>query len=130
MTYRGHVVGPAGEHLAPSTITLEQMAEARAAELERINRAVADREAREAAACASREASQAELGAAELAEYRERASAAWLGSGGTWAEFADAWPEIKRRHLAEQAKTKMTARERLIEQTKREMLESGRYVRM
>ena len=128
--YQGHVVGPNGEHLAPTTVTPAQMAEARAAELERIDRAVADREAREAAACASREASQAELGARELAEYRERASAAWLGSGGTRAEFNDAWTELKRRHLTEQADSKLTAHDRLVQQTMREMRASGRYSKL
>jgi len=128
--YRGHVVGPAGEHLAPTTITNEQMAEARAAETARINRAVEARLERESAARAEQARLDAERGQAELDDYREHASAAWLGSGGTRAEFADVWPEIKRRHLIEQASTKLTAYDRLVEQTKAEMRASGRYAKL
>jgi len=116
--------------LAPTTVTPAQLAAASAAETSRVNRAVEARVAREAAAAAEREAAQAAVGAAELSDYREHARAAWLGSGGSAAEFNDSWPELKRRHLSELAVSKLSAHDRLIEQTKAEMRASGRYSRM
>ena len=128
--YKGHVVGAAGEHLAPTTITIEQMAEAREAEQERIERAVAGQAALEASARSERERIAAEHGAAELESYREAARAAILGSGGSASDFERLWPELRSARLKGQAETKLTAHERLIEQTKAEMRASGRYSRM
>jgi len=130
MTYRGHVVGPSGEHLAPSVVTTEQLAAANVAETARIERAVEAREAREADARAKQAQLDAEHGAAELESYREQARAAILGSGGSAADFERLWPELRAARLKDQAESRLTAHGRLIEKTKREMLESGRYVRM
>jgi len=106
------------------------MAASREAEHARILKAVEAHQAQEAAAAAERERSDAERGTLELADYREAASAAWLGSGGTRAEFNDAWPELKRRYLTEQADSKLSATERLVEREKDALRASGRYSRM
>jgi len=128
--YRGHVVGPAGEHLAPTSVTPEQMAEARVAETARITKAVEAREQQEAAARAERERIAAELGQAELEDYREAARAAIMGSGGSAGDFERLWPELRAARLKDQAVSTLTAHARLVEQTKQEMRASGRYSKL
>jgi len=128
--YQGHVVGPNGEHRATTTVTPAQMAEARAAETARINRAVEARLEQEAAARAEQARLAAEHGARELETYREAARGAILGSGGSAADFERLWPELRSARLKGQAETKLTAHDRLVEQTKAEMRASGRYSKL
>lgn len=53
-------------------------------------KAVKAREQEEAAVRAKQARLEAEHGALELADYHDRARSAWLGSGGSAAEFSDA----------------------------------------
>ena len=128
--YRGFVTGPSGETLAATTVSNEQLAAANVAETARINRAVEAREQQEAAARAERERAQAALGAAELADYHDRARSAWLGSGGTTSDFAAAWPALRTRYLTEKTVEGLSARDRLISKTRQEMLASGRFPKL
>ncbi len=129
MTYRGYTVGPNGEHLAPTTITREQLAAAGEAERERIDRAVEARLAREDEQRAEQARRDAERGQLELDSYRDQARAAILGSGGTSADFERLWPELRAEHLKETAESKLTSQQGLIEQTKAEMRASGRFTK-
>ncbi len=129
MTYRGYVVGPNGEYLAPTTITPEQLAAAGELERLRINRAVEARLAREDEQRAEQARRDAERGQLELDHYRGQARAALLSSGGTSADFERLWPELRAEHLKETAESKLTAQQRLIEQTKKVMRASGRFTR-
>jgi len=113
--------------LAPTTITPEQLAAAGELERLRINRAVEARLAREDEQRAERERLAQERGQLELDHYRGQARAALLSSGGTSADFERLWPELRAEHLKETAESKLTAQQRLIEQTKREMRASGRF---
>jgi hypothetical protein len=118
-----------GRPVYPTRVTKEELARAREAETARLAMAIADREAKEAAARAERERIAAEQGAAELDAYRERARAAILSSGGSAADFEKSWPDLKLEYLKEQARSRMTHHERLVEQTKQEMRASGRFER-
>jgi len=70
---------------------------------------------------------EAEAGTAQLEAYRAEARSAWLSSGGSAAEFVDAWPRLKQAHLTEAAKERITRQERVLEQSKADLRESGRY---
>jgi hypothetical protein len=129
MTYRGHVTGPNGEYLAPTTVTPESLAAAGEAERLRINRAVEAREEREAAARAEQARRDAERGQLELDHYRDQARAAILSSGGTSADFERLWPDLRAAYLKDTAEAKLTSQQGLIEQTKAEMRASGRFTR-
>jgi hypothetical protein len=128
MTYRAQPIpDQQGRFQAPSApVTPAQLAAAQQAEHARLAQAIKDREQREAEARAERERIAAEQGAAELDAYRERARAAVLSSGGSSADFEKTWPDLKLEWLKEQARSRMTHHERLVERAKDELRERMR----
>ncbi len=125
--YRGFVPGPNGEQLAPTRVSVEEMAASREAEQARVEKAVEAHAALEASARAERERIDAEHGTLELEDYHDRARSAWLGNGGTAADFTDSWPELRRRYLTEKTAEGLTAFDRTVEVEKAALRRSGRY---
>ena len=123
--YRGYVVGPNGEHIATTTATPDQLAEGREREAARIAKAVDARKREEAEAKAARERALHELGAAALAEYEESCRQNVLRSGGTAADFARVWPDLKADYLKRRAAEGPAILERAKDELRERMRTAG-----
>jgi len=116
-----------GQPVFPTSISPAELAATRERVAARTQAAIDARLKQEADARADVARRQAEQGAAELDAYREQARSAFLSSGGSVSEFVDAWPGLRREHLVEQARERVTLSQRTIAKTKEELRESGRY---
>jgi hypothetical protein len=84
----------------------------RKAESDRAAKLIADRKAREAEQEKARETAAREQGRQELERYETEARASLLASGGSAADFARIWPDLKASYLKEKALERMSSKER------------------
>ena len=92
-----------------------------------MEQAIARRQAEEEQHRAEQEQRAREAGQAALERYEQEAERAWLHAGGTRSEFTAAWPELRRKYLAEQAQGRLTARDQRVAAETERLRRSGRY---
>jgi hypothetical protein len=93
---------------------------------QRVEAAIAKRE-RDAAEYRQEQERRARAeGQAALERYEQEAKQAWLHSGGTALEFAHAWPEMRRKFLAERAEQRLNGQARRVAAEMAALRASGR----